>query len=91
MENIKKSNLILDNRKKITLTGVKEVISYDDTKIALSTNMGNLDIKGRGLKINKLDVQNGDIIIIGTINYMAYSEKELGKNKKENIFKRLFH
>lgn len=89
MEEVKNSSLTLDNRKKLTLTGVLEVISYDDEKISLNTKLGGLDIKGSNLKVNKLDVQNGDVIIVGTISYMVYSDKEVNKDKKK-ILKKLF-
>ena len=89
MEEEKKSSLSLENRKKLTLTGIVEVISFDDQKISLNTKLGNLSIKGEGLKMNKLDVQNGDVIITGTILSMIYSGKNVVKNK-ENIIKRLF-
>ena len=89
MEEEKKSNLSLENRKKLTLTGVIEVLSFDEDRISLTTNNGNLNIKGEGLKMNKLDVQNGDVIIVGVISSMVYSSKSVKKNK-ENIFKRLF-
>lgn len=89
MEQIKKCNLTLENRKKIVLTGVKEVLTYNDEKISLITIEGNLDIKGSKLKINKLDVQNGDVIIDGNINSMIYNDKEVIKNK-ENFFNKLF-
>lgn len=61
-----KSSLSLENRKKLTLSGVIEVISFDEQKIDLTTNLGNLTIKGEELKMNKLDVQNGDVIKILT-------------------------
>ena len=51
--------------------------------------MGNLAIKGEGLKMNKLDVQNGDVIIIGYISSMIYSGKD-GKKSKESIIKKIF-
>lgn len=89
MEEEKKSSLSLENRKKLTLTGIVEVISFDDQKISLNTKLGNLSIKGEGLKMNKLDVQNGDVIITGTILSMIYSGKNVVKNK-ENIIKRIF-
>ena len=89
MEEEKKSNLSLENRKKLTLTGVIEVLSFDEDRISLTTNNGNLNIKGEGLKMNKLDVQNGDVIIIGFISSMVYSGKSVKKNK-ENIIKKLF-
>ena len=89
MEEVKNSSLTLDNRKKLTLTGVLEVISYDDEKISLNTKLGGLDIKGSNLKVNKFDVQNGDVIFVGTISYMVYSDKEVNKDKKK-IIKKLF-
>lgn len=84
-----KGNIILENRKKMTLTGVKEVISFDDEKILLNTKLGTLTIKGSSLKMNKLDVQNGDVIINGEIYYVVYSVKEV-KKQKESILGKLF-
>ena len=84
-----KSNIILENRKKLTLTGAEEVICFDDEKILLNTKLGFLTIKGSELKMNKLDVQNGDLIIVGNISSIVYSGKEL-KKEKENIISRLF-
>ena len=68
-----KGNITLENRKKMTLTGVEEVISFDDEKILLNTKLGALTIKGQNLKMNKLDVQNGDVMINGEIYYIVYS------------------
>lgn len=84
-----RGNITLENRKKLTLTGVEEVISFDDEKILLNTKLGFLTIKGSGLKMNKLDVQNGDVIIIGNISSIVYSSKEV-KKEKENIISKLF-
>ncbi|VYT62064.1 sporulation protein YabP [Clostridium paraputrificum] len=85
----RKSSLSLEDRKKLTLSGVLEVINFDDEKISLNTILGNLAIKGEGLKMNKLDVQNGDVIIIGYISSMIYSGKD-GKKSKESIIKKIF-
>ena len=87
-ENIK-SNLLLDSRKKLELTGILEVVSFDDERIILNTKIGTLDIKGDSLKVDKLDVQNGEVIIHGRINSMVYNDKNVSKNK-ENIIKKLF-
>ncbi len=89
MEEIKKSNLSLENRKKLTLTGVVEVINFDDETILLNTSLGRLAIKGEGLKVDKLDVQNGEVIITGMISSLIYSNKGMKKNK-ENFIKRIF-
>jgi sporulation protein YabP len=84
----RKSNLALENRKKIVLTGVVEVLSFDEEKILLNTCLGMLTVKGEGLKMNKLDVQNGDVVIIGKISAMIYTGEV--KKQKENIFKKIF-
>lgn len=84
-----KCNLFLENRKKLTLSGVIEVISFDEQKIDLTTSLGNLTIKGEGLKMNKLDVQNGDVIIAGDIASVVYNGK-ISKKSNESIISRLF-
>jgi len=89
MEDENKSSLSLEDRKKLVLTGILEVISFDDEKISLNTKLGNLSIKGEGLKMNKLDVQDGEVIIVGTVVSIIYSGKNVAKNK-ENIIKRIF-
>ena len=89
MEEVKKNNLSLENRKRLTLTGVIEVINFDDETILLNTCLGKLAIKGEGLKVDKLDVKNGDVIITGMISSLIYSNKGKKKNK-ENIIKRIF-
>lgn len=84
-----KSNLALENRKRLILSGVIEVISFDEQKIDLTTNLGNLTIKGEELKMNKLDVQNGDVIITGNIASIVYNGK-VSKKSNESIIRRLF-
>ena len=84
-----KSSLNLENRKKLTISGVVEVMSFDEEKIDLTTKLGNLTIKGEELKMNKLDVQNGDVIIIGNIAYMVYNGNVTKKNR-ESLLSKLF-
>lgn len=84
-----RSNLILENRKKLSLSGVVEVISFDEQKIDLTTNLGNLTIKGGELKMNKLDVQNGDVIIAGSIVSIVYNGK-ISKKSNESVISKLF-
>ena len=85
----KKSNLCLENRRKLSLTGVVEVVNFSDKQIVLNTNLGGLNIKGEDLKMTKLDVQNGDIIIIGKINSFVYSGSE-ARQDNESILAKLF-
>lgn len=85
----KKGNLTLENRKRMNLSGVVEVISFDDRSIMLDTTLGTLTIKGEELKMNKLDVQNGDLIILGQINSFVYTTTESKKDKESIIAKLL--
>lgn len=84
-----KSVLNIINRNKLSLSGVLEVVSFKDTDISLKTILGDLSIKGNELKMSKLDVQNGDISVVGNINSFNYTSK---KNEKDNesILRRLF-
>jgi len=85
----KKGIMTLENRKKISLNGVLEVVSFNDEQIVLKTNLGGLTVKGSELKMNKLDVQNGDIIIIGSIDAFYYNNEQ-PKRPKDSLIARLF-
>lgn len=77
-------NIILENREKLSISGVLDVLSFDDQVVIVETSLGLLTIKGEGLKISKLSLDTADIIIEGDIVNLAYSEKSL--NKKNNSF-----
>ncbi|KEI04482.1 sporulation protein YabP [Clostridium botulinum] len=85
----KKSNLILENRNKLMITGVVEVVCFDEKIIILDTRLGTLTIKGEGLKVQKLDVQNGEVAISGHINSCVYTTTQ-SKKDKDSIIARLF-
>ncbi|WP_297518798.1 sporulation protein YabP [uncultured Clostridium sp.] len=81
IESNKSSSISLENRKKLLVTGVLEVISFDDQQINLNTTLGGLNITGENLKVNKLDVQNGDVVITGCIFTIIYCKKMKKKRK----------
>ncbi len=85
----KKSFLTIESRKKLSLNGVVEVISFNEKLIILNTSFGVLTIKGENLKMTKLDVQNGDVIMTGVINSLGYAGSEQ-KNNNDSIIARLF-
>ncbi len=86
---VKKSNLYIEDRNNLTLDGVQEVISFNEEQIQLDTNYGKLIIKGENLKMNKLDVVNGNISICGKINSLVYSYNDKPKDK-DTILRRIF-
>lgn len=69
-------NLILENRERLSISGVVEVLSFDDQIVIVETELGLLNIKGENLKINKLSIDTSEVIVEGDISSLAYSEKE---------------
>ena len=67
-------HLSLTDRHTGTITGVKDVISFDLNAILLETESGMLSIKGHDLHVNRLSVEKGEIEIAGTIDGMVYSD-----------------
>ena len=85
---IKKSNVFLENRKKVSITGVFEVLSFDEDKVLLNTVLKKLEIEGNNLKISKLDLKNGEVSISGSIHECKYLEDTKQKKVKTNVFKK---
>ena len=80
-------NLILENRGKLSKSGVNDVLSFDDQVVMVETELGLLTVKGENIRINKLSIDTSEVIIEGDISYLAYSDKELEKTKGSLISK----
>ena len=80
-------NLILENRGKLSISGVNDVLSFDDQIVMVETELGLLTVKGECLRINKLSIDTSEVIVEGDISYLAYSDKEMEKNKGTLISK----
>ena len=80
-------NIILENREKLSISGVLDVLSFDDQVIMVETELGLLTIKGENLRITKLSIDTSEVIVEGNISYLAYSNKEIEKNKGSIISK----
>lgn len=80
-------NLILENREKLSISGVLDVLSFDDQVVMVETELGLLTVKGERLKINKLSLDTSEVIVEGDISYLAYSEKNEEKTKTSLISK----
>lgn len=81
-------NVILENRKKLTLTGIRDVLSFDDEIVVVESELGLLNIKGVDLKVNKISVETGDVIVDGTIRAIEYSDKDIGS--KQGLMSKIF-
>ena len=73
-------NLILENRSKLNMSGVIDVLSFDDQIVIVETELGLLNVKGENLRINKLSLDTSEVIVEGEIYSLAYSDR--GPDKK---------
>ena len=78
-KNMNPHNLIMENREKLTLTGVVDIHSFDDELVLVETQMGILTIKGNDLKMNKLNLDNNELVVEGKISALVYSETDIAK------------
>jgi sporulation protein YabP len=87
-ENVNKiHNVIVEDRKKFTLTGIKEVCAFDEENIMLDTSYGKLSIKGSGLHILNFDSVVGDLLGEGRIHAFIYTAPETSGGLFSKIFR----
>ena len=90
MDNAPKvQNVILENRNMLNITGVLDVLNFDEEIITLITELGALVIKGTDLHLNRFSLDSTEISVEGQINSMQYSDKSSGKSK-EGFFTKIF-
>lgn len=83
-------SLSMDNRGKMRMTGINDVVSFDENKIVLDTDYGSLTVKGNNLHVNRLSVEKGELDVDGMIDAFAYAESKSSKAKGETLMSRLF-
>ncbi len=81
-------NTILENREKLTVSGVNDVLSFDDQVVIMETQLGLLTVKGENLKINKLNIDTADTQVEGKINSLIYSQENLKSDG--GLFSKIF-
>lgn len=78
----------MDNRENIFVTGVNDVISFDEETVIADTKMDILIIHGRNLHVNKLNLEEGELAIDGEIDGLRYEQQgSIGKNKTSFLSK----
>lgn len=66
--------LTLNERKNLTMTGVTEVISFDDTAVVLQTSLGQLIVQGQQLQLKNLSLDGGQVAVDGDICALTYED-----------------
>ena len=83
-------NLILENRQKLSISGVIDVLSFDDQVVIVETELGLLTVKGENLRINKLSIDTSEVIVEGDISALTYSDNKSSENNKSSFLGKIF-
>lgn len=75
-------DLTLISRKDLKITGVRQILNFDDTTVAFITSAGELEIDGESLNIDVLDLNRGVASVTGTITGMNYISDQPNKKRK---------
>lgn len=68
--------LTLDERRKLTVTGVSEVVSFDETAAVLHTKLGTLVVQGEQLQLKTLSPEGGQVAVEGTVSQLLYQHTQ---------------
>lgn len=79
--------VILDDRRRLSVSGVSDVDSFDDNTVIAHTALGDLTVKGQHLHICRLNTDNGDLLLEGQIELLEYSEPRLKGQRFRRWFK----
>ena len=68
-----KNNIIIENRERANISGVCEVLNFDENEVCMNTTQGKLTLLGDGLHVEKLNLDIGEISVVGRIDGMEYT------------------
>ena len=79
--------LTLNERKSLTMSGVTEVVSFDDTAVVLRTSLGMLEVQGQQLSLKTLSLDGGQVAVEGHITALYYEEPRPAGGFWSRLFK----
>ena len=85
--NLLPHNIVLEDRKHLTVSGVKDVDSFDEMNIVALTTLGEMTVNGTNLRINRFSTDVGELAIDGDICAITYSENA---REQGGFFSRIF-
>ncbi len=86
----KKHSVTMENRELIHMTGINDVLSFDEELVICESDMGVLILKGDNLHVNKLDLDNGVLDVDGNIVSLEYEENHVMSKNKPSILSKIF-
>ena len=79
--------LTLNERKNLTMTGVTEGVSFDDTAVVLRTGLGMLEVHGSNLQLKTLSLEGGQVAVDGEVAALIYEENKPSGGMWRRMFK----
>lgn len=79
--------LVLEGRGRLSLTGVTDVQSFDEELITMETCEGVLAVRGEGLHVERLSLENGELVLTGQVQALEYDE---GAPTRGGLLSRIF-
>ena len=86
-ENKGVSEIFLQNRESIKITGVKKMYSLDVNLFDVDTSLGRLKVEGKDMEMLSLDIEKGILLIKGYINKIYYTDV---LKEKESFLGKIF-
>ena len=81
-----KNNIIIENRERANISGVCEVLNFDENEVCMNTTQGKLTLLGDGLHVEKLNLDIGEISVVGRIDGMEYT----GVKREGSFWSKIF-
>ena len=82
-----KNTLTIKDKKIVSMNGVKNVTSFDEGLITFESDVGRVTVEGADLKIEELIKESGEILIVGDISGVFFSENKCGGGLFKSLFK----
>lgn len=82
--------MIWTNRELGNITGVKDVMSFDEKEVVLKTEQGILTVRGQGLHVKRLTLEKGELDLEGLLESLVYTESKTLAGQGESLLARLF-
>lgn len=83
-------NLILENREKLSISGVIDVESFNDECVIVETELGVLIVRGENIHISKLNLDSAELNVEGDIISCEYTDIGGSKSKGFGLLGRMF-
>lgn len=82
--------VVMEGRRKVEVTGVQDLLVFDETEVIMETNEGMLSIRGSDLHMSNLNLDQGLIGLAGEISDLMYDESGGAAQSRSGLMSRLF-